>query len=462
MMLLNLCMATLVNWVIETKNLSKTGRRVEGILRKLPPSFKSRFLTSLLDKVIETKNLEKVCRMMRVILDRLPPDFKSGFLASVLDKLCCLISKSPSKNKAIIALIKLCVESSRALCLDRGTMKVILPNHCNVLSDTLWNSKNFEIRSQLIDAVCEDKIKLAVLHLIASRNKVPPSSFLKQVQKLVESNSKYLQSLKLSGLIMPSICRFSALKELYLQYVCFEHNPMSLVNNLTSLETLYLDKVTGITKYVYGELTCKRNLPYLKNIYINEDEGNWENSVLEFAIKNYRCRCNESCLLHLSWILSDGVRLTSLNYVTSELLASLGVDSKEHDGIINTAKTTLDDQDGWRSRCSIVDKFNMVSRLVVSVRFLIVLLPFLPTTRVGHVKFSSNINDADVNFIQEMLVGLVCEELVVGRWSQATTAQISKMLVNVNTVDYVVIEDYNHVNIKELNKLCPAITFTKG
>ena len=74
----------------------------------------------------------------------------------------------------------------------------------------------------------------------------------------------------------------------------------------------------------------------------------------------------------------------------------------------------------------------------------------------GEDEFEERIDDAEVN---DILIGIVCEEFVIQDIASVTTAQVANMLVNAK-VSNVFIKCCNRVNVRELRNQYPNITFT--
>ena len=198
-------------------------------------------------------------------------------------------------------------------------------------------------------------------------------------------------------------CILINLRELYLYFVTFQHEPTELTN-IPCLSTLVLQWVSGIPDYLYKQLTCRLTLPSLEEIDICNGGG------LHYALANYKCVCSEPCIYNLSWL--GCVCLSWASDVTSDILSCLGVNREHHDGIINTVNNMADD--GRRYYCYITGKFNIVSKLCVNIRLFRALLAYLPTTHVRQLRLG-DITDANVNMIRDMLTNVIYDELVIRR-----------------------------------------------
>ena len=427
--LFNLCMATLVNWVIE-KN---------------------------------TENLEIVAFRMQGILEVFPFRHMNYLISSVLEKLYSAMSsqeqRSPEQMTGMITLLKICVKASKMLPMDVGIIKTSVTdgNYFNTTMSDMLLKVGGRIREELVRQISNDEeTELTVLHYRSDYTIIGvPESLLYQ---LLDRSSNNLVSLKLScDLTMPNLSRFNSLNELYLCQVRFRHEPTELTS-MPCLSTLALKLVHGIPDNLYRQLTCKLSLPSLKNIYIdNQVTGaTWDNVAFNFAVTNYVCRCSEPCLLSLSWL--GTVYLWKSSQITNMILSYLGIAREHHTGVIGRANRAPEQA----VEVYVTGEFNNLTELFINIEFFRVLLPLLPTTHVRRVElFSKFITDTDVNIIAGFLRLFMCEELVFRGWNHVRTTQISGMLVDVNTVANVVFIDCPDVEIEELSILYPPITFTK-
>ena len=134
--LFNLCLATLANWIFEnhTEDLDNVTFRLSAVLKDLP-----------------------LCHALSLI-------------STVLYKLNLIIStqqhrtsyESLRKQRELIPLIKICVKTSKVLCIENRYMKNWV-NNCNkVMSDLIGKLEVRDILlrdriiDELINAACED------------------------------------------------------------------------------------------------------------------------------------------------------------------------------------------------------------------------------------------------------------------------------------------------------------------
>ena len=200
---------------------------------------------------------------------------------------------------------------------------------------------------------------------------------------------------------------------------------------------------------IYKQLTCKLTLPSLENICIYQDVSKYFRSVL----RDYKCSCVEPCLLKLNWI--GMVDLDNPADVTSEMMSYLGVDRVHHYDIRNAINMA---GPFWFSRCCyIIGTFNKLSKIFIDPRVFTILLPYLPNNHVEHVQPWPNLYDDFIDEFCEMLLNIVCDELVIGG-GDLTTNLLADILVNVN-VAHVIVENCPKVNLEELRNHYPATTF---
>ena len=172
-------------------------------------------------------------------------------MSAVLDKLySSLVSGGdcPSaQQKEMIPLLKLCIKTSKVLCLDGDRA---FPNdYCDATMSKILKKLDAEIKCELINVLYKEKeMELTFLHYVAYP--IPSS-----LDKLVSKQSSHLSSLKLHccGMIMPESCSYINLHELYLCKVSFQHFPFELTH-MPCLSTLVFRCVSGIPDVLYRQL----------------------------------------------------------------------------------------------------------------------------------------------------------------------------------------------------------------